>query len=77
MQFPSLKATRLLAVLTREPLNYRVVRQKGSHRKLTSASGYPPLTFSWHDRVTIPGGLVKEILTDRVGLNEPDALRLV
>jgi len=61
----------------REPLNYQVARQKGSHRKLTSTAGYPSFTFSWHDRVTIPGGLVKEILTERVGLTESDAFRLV
>jgi hypothetical protein len=32
--FPSLKARRLLAILMREPLNYRVVRRTGSHRTL-------------------------------------------
>lgn len=77
MQFPSLKAPRLLAILMREPLNYQVARQKGSHRKLTSSAGYPSLTFSWHDRATIPSGLVKEILTERVGLSEADAFQLL
>jgi predicted RNA binding protein YcfA (HicA-like mRNA interferase family) len=77
VQFPSLKAPRLLAILMREPLSYRVERQKGSHRRLTSSAGYPSVTFSWHDRATIPGGLVKEILTERVGLSESDAFRLL
>lgn len=77
MQFPSLKARRLLAILMREPLNYRVARQKGSHRRMTSAAGHPSLTFSFHDRVTIPGDLVKEILTERVGLSESEAFRLL
>lgn len=32
--FPSMKAKALLAVLMREPLGYRVTRQRGSHRTL-------------------------------------------
>jgi predicted RNA binding protein YcfA (HicA-like mRNA interferase family) len=34
--FPSMRASRLLALLVREPLAYRVVRQRGSHRRLVS-----------------------------------------
>jgi predicted RNase H-like HicB family nuclease len=30
-----------------------VVRQTGSHRRLKSAAGCPPLTFAWHDGATI------------------------
>jgi predicted RNA binding protein YcfA (HicA-like mRNA interferase family) len=77
MEFPSLKAKQLLAVLAREPLAYEVARQKGSHRKLRSRNGYPDLTFSWHDRATIPPGLVRRTLVDRVGLNEDQALSLL
>ena len=29
-EFPSMKAKRLLAILTSDPLNYRVARQAGS-----------------------------------------------
>ncbi|HET6447737.1 MAG TPA: hypothetical protein VFG31_01410 [Conexibacter sp.] len=47
--FPSMKARRLLAILIREPLNYRVVRQTGSHRTLR-AQGRPRVLFAWHDR---------------------------
>jgi len=75
--FPSLKASELLAVLMRKPLNYQVERQRGSHRKLTSPAGYPDLWFSFHDGVTVPPGAVKKILTKDVGLSEQDALALV
>jgi predicted RNA binding protein YcfA (HicA-like mRNA interferase family) len=42
--FPSMKAKRLLAVLMREPLNYRVARRSGSHRRL-KALGRPSFTL--------------------------------
>lgn len=77
MQFPSLRAPRLLAVLMRAPLNYEIAKQKGSHRKLMSSAGYKSFTFSWHDRETLPGSLVREVLTKRVGLEESDAFRLL
>lgn len=75
--FPSLKAKRLLAVLKRKPLEYRITEQTGSHRKLESPNGYPPLGFSFHDKTTLPRGLVKKILTKDVGLSEEEALRLL
>lgn len=77
VQFPSLKAPRLLAVLMRAPLNYRIAKQKGSHRKLVSTAGYKSFTFSWHDGETIPGGLVRDVLTERVGLEESEAFELL
>lgn len=70
--FPSLKARRLLAILRAKPLGYVVVRQSGSHRRL-EADGRPPLTFSFHDNATIPGGLVRTILVKQVGLDEATA----
>lgn len=76
VQFPSLKARRVLAILCREPLAYEVVRQQGSHRRLRSRNGYPPLTFSFHDGVTVPPRTLRKILVDDVGLSEPDALDL-
>ena len=75
-RFPSLKARALLAVLSREPLGYRVVRQSGSHRRL-EAPGLPPLTLAFHDRATIAPGLVRKILVDDIGLTEDDARRLL
>jgi predicted RNA binding protein YcfA (HicA-like mRNA interferase family) len=75
-RFPSLKAKQLMKVLSSEPLGYRVVRQKGSHRKL-QAPGRPALTFAFHDSQTIRPGTVKDILCNQVGLAEEDALALL
>lgn len=67
----------MLAVLCREPLNYEVVRQSGSHRTLRSEAGYPELRFSFHDRATLAPGVVRKILTKDVGLGQDEALRLL
>lgn len=75
-QFPSVKARRLLAVLERKPLSYRVVRQAGSHRRM-EAPGRPPLSFSFHDKATISSGLVRKILVRDVGLAEDQARKLL
>jgi predicted RNA binding protein YcfA (HicA-like mRNA interferase family) len=75
--FPSVKAKKLLATLMRKPLEYRVARQKGSHRHLVSDNGYGPVTFSWHDGATIPPRLVEKTLVDDVGLERRDALDLI
>jgi predicted RNA binding protein YcfA (HicA-like mRNA interferase family) len=75
--FPSLSAREMLAVLTRKPLAYVVVRTSGSHRRLESPNGYPPLTFSFHDGDTLPSGLVRKILCRDVGLTEQQARELV
>jgi len=74
--FPSMKAKDLLALLTRAPLDYRIARQKGSHRRLVS-EGYPPLTFAFHERRTLAPGLVRKILVRDVGLGEEEALKLL
>jgi predicted RNA binding protein YcfA (HicA-like mRNA interferase family) len=71
-----MKAKRLLAVLEREPLNYRVSRQSGSHRRM-EAPGRPPLTFAFHDKATIPSGLVRKVLVRDVGLAEDEARKLL
>jgi predicted RNA binding protein YcfA (HicA-like mRNA interferase family) len=71
-----MKASELLRVLTRHPLNYRIVRQRGSHRRL-EAPGRQPLTFAFHDGQTLPPGLVRKVLTRDAGLNEDDALSLL
>jgi predicted RNA binding protein YcfA (HicA-like mRNA interferase family) len=75
--FPSLKARQLLSILKRAPLNYSIARQNGSHRLLESASGYPDLRFSFHDRQTLPPGLVRKILVDDVGLTPEEATGLL
>lgn len=74
--FPSMPAKQLLAVLQREPLGYTVERQRGSHRHLL-AEGRPPVLFSFHDRATVPPGLVRKILVKTVGLTAEDALKLL
>ena len=74
--FPSIKAGRLLAVLERKPLSYRVIRRNGSHRRLKSP-GRPSLTWAFHDRETIPAGLVRKILVKDVGLAEHGARELL
>jgi predicted RNA binding protein YcfA (HicA-like mRNA interferase family) len=71
-----MKAKRLLAVLEREPLNYRVSRQSGSHRRMT-AQGRPALTFAFHDKATVPSGLVRKVLVRDVGLAEDEARKLL
>jgi predicted RNA binding protein YcfA (HicA-like mRNA interferase family) len=75
-QFPTMKAKRLLAVLEREPLNYRVSRQSGSHRRM-KAPGRPPLTFAFHDKATVPSGLVRKVLVRDIGLAEDEARKLL
>lgn len=75
-RFPSLKARKLLSILMAEPLGYAVVRQSGSHRRM-EAPDHQPLTFAFHDRDTIPSGMVRKILVDQVGLDENDARRLL
>ena len=70
-----MKARQLLAVLSRPPLRYRVIRQTGSHRLLRSAAGDPPLTFAWHDGATVAPGLVRKVLVRQVGLSVQEALR--
>ncbi len=71
-----MKARRLLAILEREPLNYRVSRQSGSHRRM-EAPGRPPLTFAFHDKATVPPGVVRKVLVRDVGLAEAEARELL
>ncbi len=75
-QFPSMKARDLLAVLMRDPLNYEITRQRGSHRRL-KAAGRPPLTFAYHDRVELGPAAVRKILCRDVGLEADEALELL
>ena len=74
--FPSMKAKRLLWVLMREPLNYRIVRQRGSHRTL-KAPGRPTVTFAYHDRKEVRPRDVRKMLVNQVGLEEAEALDLL
>jgi predicted RNA binding protein YcfA (HicA-like mRNA interferase family) len=78
--FPSLKAKRMLAILERKPLCYAEKpgkKRKGSHRHLVSSTGYPDVGFWAHDRDTLRGSVVKNILVKQVGLAETEARKLV
>lgn len=75
-QFPSLKAAAMLSILMREPLNYQIVRQNGSHRVLR-AENRPRLLFSFHDGATVPPGVVRKYLVREIGLSEDEAMRLL
>lgn len=65
----------MLALLQRE-LGYGIVRQRGSHRRL-EATGRPPLTFAFHDSVSLSPGEVRDILVKQVGLSLEEASRVV
>jgi predicted RNA binding protein YcfA (HicA-like mRNA interferase family) len=75
-RFPSVEARRLIAILERKPLSYRVVRRTGSHRRMLSPN-YPPLTIAFHDKRTVRGSHVRKILVLDVGLAENEARRLL
>ena len=75
--WPSLTWPELWRILRRKPLCYEVARQRGSHRTLKSKAGYPDLLLAFHDRATLPPGLVRKILTKDVGLTEEEARELL
>jgi predicted RNA binding protein YcfA (HicA-like mRNA interferase family) len=75
--FPTLRWPKLRRILGREPLKYRVVRTKGSHRLLKSDAGYPDLYLAFHDNADIPGSLVRKILCGDIGLTEEEARGLI
>lgn len=72
-----MKSGQLRRVLERDPLKYRVARQRGSHVRLESDAGYPPLTFAFHAGSDIPAGLVRKILINDVGLSVEEAEALL
>ncbi len=79
-EFPSLKAKKMLAILERNPLCYGEKpgkKRKGSHRHLVSENGHPDIAFWAHDKETLKGSVVREILVKQVGLEEDEALKLV
>ncbi|WP_240423854.1 type II toxin-antitoxin system HicA family toxin [Microbacterium halotolerans] len=73
--FPSMKASKLQKLLERE-LGYWVDSTRGSHKKMKS-NDYPTLTFSFHNGVEVPKGLVRKTLLKDVGLTEDEAARLL
>lgn len=74
-QWPSVKAGHLLRLLQRE-LGYQVVRQEGSHRQLRSPD-HKPITFAFHDGVSIAPRTVRVILVQQVGLTLDEAREVI
>lgn len=74
--FPSIKAAELRRLLERE-LGYYLHSQRGSHQKMRSRDGFPPLLFAFHATVELPPGLVRKILVTDIGLDEARALALL
>jgi hypothetical protein len=67
----------MLAILERKPFEYRQKpgkKRKSSHRHLVSPNGYPDIGFWCHDKDTLRGSVVKEILVKQIGLSEAEAL---
>ena len=74
--FPTVKARELLNILKRNPLNYVIMRTRGSHRTLFSPSR-PRILYSYHDSEELSGYVVKKILVNGVGLKESEALEVI
>jgi len=73
-----MKADQLLAVLLRSPLDYRIIRQSGSHRRLVSRSRPAnPVTFAYHHGTTVDPMAVRDLLVNTVGLDEDEAVELL
>jgi predicted RNA binding protein YcfA (HicA-like mRNA interferase family) len=74
-EFPSISADKLLKILKTAPLNYEIVRTRGSHRVLKSKSGYKQLVLALHNKSVSPK-MVKNILIKDIGLQLDEAKEL-
>ena len=72
-----MKVSTFLRTLLRDPLNYEIIRQNGSHRTLESSSGYPRLLFSGHEGDEMGPIRIKNVLTNQIGLSVDEAIRLL
>lgn len=70
-------ARELVKVLSGAPFHYKIERQRGSHRKLVSDQGYPPLFFSYHDGETVGDAVIRKYLVKTVGMDADEAIALV
>jgi predicted RNA binding protein YcfA (HicA-like mRNA interferase family) len=57
-------------------LGYRIGRSRGSHRIL-EAPGRPSVLFAFHMSRTVPGWMVRRVLTRQVGLTDAEAHDIV
>jgi len=76
-KFKSLKAAIFYRLLTSDPLNYRLSRNKGGSHKILVAPGRLSITFTWHSGIEISGNTVRKILITRALLTEEEAYKLV
>ena len=74
--FPTMKANRLLALLTSNKLGHKIVASKGSHRTLTSPR-YPKIILAFHENRELSGIEVKKVLCGQVGLTVTEALEVL
>ena len=75
-KFPAMKASELTRLLCSKPLNYRIVRIRGSHKVLTS-NKYPMVRISFHESVEITGSFIRNLLVKHIGLSEKEARSLI
>lgn len=75
-KFPSMKAKELLRLLQKKPLNYTIIRQRGSHKRLKSDVG-DTFTFAYHGSEELSGKQVFYILVVQVGLSETFAMEVL
>jgi hypothetical protein len=76
-KFKSLKAGIFYRLLTSNPLNYRLSKNKGGSHKSLVAPGWLPINFTWHRSVEISGHKVRQVLMERALLSEEEAYKLV
>jgi len=76
-KFKSLKSGIFYRLLTSNPLNYQLSKNKGGSHKTLVASGRLSITFTWHAGVEISGNTVRKILIKRALLTEEEAYKLV
>ncbi len=75
-QFPSMKSAEFRRLVMRSPLNYRILRTRGSHQLLTVA-GRGTILIATHEGRTMSPRMVEKLLTQNAGLTRKDALKLV
>ncbi len=71
--FPSMRARAMLTVLQGK------LGSSGRADPIARlvAEGRPPLTFAFHDSVSLSPGVVRDILIKQVGLSHDEALKVV
>ena len=72
-QFPTLKIHEVIRLLERA--GYRLVRQKGSHRRM-AAPGRPPITLSMHSGELSPRHL-RNLLVNQARLSDEEVRGLL